>query len=75
MYDEFKFSRLRRHLIGPVKLIQRVKIVHSFLQSVSNLFHFRERSEIIKGGRVMIFCALKKGGLQLFLQLSLREGS
>ena len=25
---------------GPVKLIQRVKIAHSFLQSVSNLFHF-----------------------------------
>ena len=25
---------------GPVKLIQRVKIAHSFLQSVSNQFHF-----------------------------------
>ena len=25
---------------GPVKLMQRVKIAHSFLQSVSNLFHF-----------------------------------
>ena len=25
---------------GPVKLIQRVKIAHSFLQSVSNMFHF-----------------------------------
>ena len=25
---------------GPVKLIQRVKIAQSFLQSVSNLFHF-----------------------------------
>ena len=25
---------------GPVKLIQRVKIAHSFLRSVSNLFHF-----------------------------------
>ena len=25
---------------GPVKLVQRVKIAHSFLQSVSNLFHF-----------------------------------
>ena len=25
---------------GPVKLIQRVKIAHSFLQFVSNLFHF-----------------------------------
>ena len=24
----------------PVKLIQRVKIAYSFLQSVSNLFHF-----------------------------------
>ena len=24
----------------PVKLIQRVKIAHSFLQPVSNLFHF-----------------------------------
>ena len=26
--------------IGPVQLIQWVKIAHSFLQSVSNLFHF-----------------------------------
>ena len=25
---------------GPVKLIQRMKIAHSFLESVSNLFHF-----------------------------------
>ena len=25
---------------GHVKLIQQVKIAHSFLQSVSNLFHF-----------------------------------
>ena len=25
---------------GLVKLMQRVKIAHSFLQSVSNLFHF-----------------------------------
>ena len=25
---------------GPVKLIQKDKIAHSFLQSVSNLFHF-----------------------------------
>ena len=25
---------------GPVKLIQRVKIAHSFLRSVSNQFHF-----------------------------------
>ena len=25
---------------GPVELFQRVKIAHSFLQSVSNLFHF-----------------------------------
>ena len=25
---------------GPVKLIKRVKIAHSFLQSVSNQFHF-----------------------------------
>ena len=25
---------------GPVELIQRVKIAHSFLQSVTNLFHF-----------------------------------
>ena len=25
---------------GPVKLIQQVKIAHSFLQSVSNQFHF-----------------------------------
>ena len=25
------------HLIGPVKLIKRVKIAHSLLQSVSNL--------------------------------------
>ena len=25
---------------GPVKLMQLVKIAHSFLQSVSNLFHF-----------------------------------
>ena len=25
---------------GPVKLIKWVKIAHSFLQSVSNLFHF-----------------------------------
>ena len=25
---------------GPVKLFHRVKIAHSFLQSVSNLFHF-----------------------------------
>ena len=25
---------------GPVKLIQQVKIAHSFLQSVSTLFHF-----------------------------------
>ena len=29
-----------RILRGPVKLIQRVKIAHSFLQSLSNLFHF-----------------------------------
>ena len=29
-----------RLLRRPVKLIQRVKIAHSFLQSVSNLFHF-----------------------------------
>ena len=28
------------HCKGPVKLIQQVKIAHSFLQSVSNLFHF-----------------------------------
>ena len=36
----------------------------------------RERSEIIRGGggRIMIFCALKKGGLQFF-QLSFRGGS
>ena len=26
--------------IGPVKLMKRVKIAHSFLQSVSNQFHF-----------------------------------
>ena len=25
---------------GPLKLMQRVKIAHSFLQSVLNLFHF-----------------------------------
>ena len=25
---------------GPVKLIQRVKIAHSFLELVSNLFHY-----------------------------------
>ena len=25
---------------GPVKLMQRVKIAHSFLQSMSNQFHF-----------------------------------
>ena len=25
---------------GPVKLMKRVKIAHSFFQSVSNLFHF-----------------------------------
>ena len=25
---------------GPVKLMQQVKMAHSFLQSVSNLFHF-----------------------------------
>ena len=25
---------------GPVKMIQRMKIAHSFLQSVSNLFYF-----------------------------------
>ena len=37
---------LRRYLTnegrvrkGPVKLIKRVKIAHSFLQSVSNQFH------------------------------------
>ena len=28
------------HCKEPVKLIQRVKIAHSFLKSVSNLFHF-----------------------------------
>ena len=32
-----KREALRR---GPVKLIQQVKITHSFLQSVSNLFYF-----------------------------------
>ena len=33
------FLSLLRSLKGPVKLIKRVKIAHSFLQSVSNQFH------------------------------------
>ena len=36
------FTRLIIHRLetkGPVKLIKRVKIAHSFLQSVSNQFH------------------------------------
>ena len=32
-------SRLSTFGKGPVKLIKRVKIAHSFLQSVSNQFH------------------------------------
>ena len=34
----FSFSDFHRQK-GPVKLIKRVKIAHSFLQSVSNQFH------------------------------------
>ena len=33
-------SSVNRSEKGPMKLIQRVKIAHSFLQSVSNQFHF-----------------------------------
>ena len=34
-FDNKLYSNLKR----PVKLIKRVKIAHSFLQSVSNQFH------------------------------------
>ena len=33
-------TRPERLTKGPVKLMQRVKIAHLFLQSVSNQFHF-----------------------------------
>ena len=33
------YGYLELHKKGPVKLIKRVKIAHSFLQSVSNQFH------------------------------------
>ena len=36
-----RFEKFRKNLLvkGPVKVIKRVKIAHSFLQSVSNQFH------------------------------------
>ena len=43
VFTVFNHSLTKAHgtkaLKGPVKLIQRVKIAHSFLQSVSNQFH------------------------------------
>ena len=36
----FGFCQTLQPNNGPVKLIQWVKIAHSFLQSVSNMFHF-----------------------------------
>ena len=41
---DFFYSKLRGELFkGPVKLIQRVKITHSFLQSVKSVpvYHFK----------------------------------
>ena len=40
---------------GPVKLTQQVKIAHSFLQYLSNLFHF-----IIKLAFVVLHMAVKE---------------
>ena len=37
--SQFDKGTWTKALKGPVKLIQRVKIAHSFLQSVSNQFH------------------------------------
>ena len=44
---------------GPVKLIQRVKIAHSFLQSALNLFHF-----IILSLPISIYIELSKNFLK-----------
>ena len=38
-FSESKFSWRKLHDKGPFKLIKRVKIAHSFLQSLSNQFH------------------------------------
>ena len=44
---------------GPVKLIQRVKIAHLFLQSVSKLFHF-----IILSLHTLFYIWLSKNSLK-----------
>ena len=46
-------------LKGPVKLIQRVKIAHSFSQSVSNLFHFVTLSMPMTHAYVVLHTAVK----------------
>ena len=46
-------------LKGPVKLIQRVKIAHSFSQSVSNLFHFVTLSMPMTHAYVVLHAVVK----------------
>ena len=39
LFNKLDWLKIKSYCKGPVKIIKRVKIAHSFLQSVSDQFH------------------------------------